>query len=151
MMSSRGVVTMHEETLSTGFPFQMPKVSADQLPTLAEWNSRYIDYVLNFTKGKKTAAARILGINRRTLYRRNKAKNGDDQADLLDDGHLGDGHQEDDHDEFNQVANHIAGDAHAGQFSNRSLNGPLVNNPVGSAIVGQTILTTQSMVSQQEH
>ncbi len=52
----------------------MPKVSADQLPTLAEWNSRYIDYVLNFTKGKKTAAARILGINRRTLYRRNKAK-----------------------------------------------------------------------------
>ena len=52
----------------------MPKVSAEQLPTLAEWNSRYIDYVLNFTKGKKTAAARILGINRRTLYRRNKAK-----------------------------------------------------------------------------
>lgn len=52
----------------------MPKLSADQLPTLAEWNSRYIDYVLNFTKGKKTAAARILGINRRTLYRRNKAK-----------------------------------------------------------------------------
>lgn len=56
----------------------MPKVSAEQLPTLAEWNSRYIDYVLNFTKGKKTAAARILGINRRTLYRRNKAKGQDD-------------------------------------------------------------------------
>lgn len=56
----------------------MPKVSAEQLPTLAEWNSRYIDYVLNFTKGKKTAAARILGINRRTLYRRNKAKGRDE-------------------------------------------------------------------------
>jgi DNA-binding NtrC family response regulator len=66
---------MQEETLTSGFPFPMPKVSAEQLPTLAEWNSRYIDYVLNFTKGKKTAAARILGINRRTLYRRNKAKN----------------------------------------------------------------------------
>ncbi|MCM2280962.1 MAG: hypothetical protein NDI61_03850 [Bdellovibrionaceae bacterium] len=71
---------MHEDTLSSGFPFQMPKLSADQLPTLAEWNSRYIDYVLNFTKGKKTAAARILGINRRTLYRRNKAKGTDNGA-----------------------------------------------------------------------
>ncbi len=59
----------------------MPKLSADQLPTLAEWNSRYIDYVLNFTKGKKTAAARILGINRRTLYRRNKAKGRDASHD----------------------------------------------------------------------
>lgn len=56
------------------FPFAFPKGSAEELPTLAEWNARYIDYVLNYTKGKKTAAARILGINRRTLYRRNKGK-----------------------------------------------------------------------------
>lgn len=65
----------------------MPKVSAEQLPTLAEWNSRYIDYVLNFTKGKKTAAARILGINRRTLYRRNKAKGaeGEDEIEGMED------------------------------------------------------------------
>jgi len=41
-----------------------------QLPTLAEWNQRYIEFVLGFTNGKKAAAARILGINRRTLYRR---------------------------------------------------------------------------------
>lgn len=74
---------MHEETLSSGFPFQLPKLSAEQLPTLAEWNSRYIDYVLNFTKGKKTAAARILGINRRTLYRRNKAKGHPNGEDVL--------------------------------------------------------------------
>jgi hypothetical protein len=32
--------------------------------------------VVDFKKAKNTAAARILGINRRTLYRRKKAKNG---------------------------------------------------------------------------
>jgi DNA-binding NtrC family response regulator len=41
-----------------------------QLPTLAEWNQRYVEFVLGYTHGKKAAAARILGINRRTLYRR---------------------------------------------------------------------------------
>lgn len=59
---------------SAGLPFQLPRGGGDQLPTLAEWNARYIEYVLNFTRGKKTAAARILGINRRTLYRRKKAE-----------------------------------------------------------------------------
>ena len=41
---------------------------------------------LHFTKGKKTAAARILGINRRTLYRRKKSKAA--QAEVLRDGSL---------------------------------------------------------------
>ena len=54
-------------------PTQLPRGGGDQLPTLAEWNARYIEYVLGCTKGKKTAAARILGINRRTLYRRKKS------------------------------------------------------------------------------
>ena len=40
--------------------------------------------MLAFTKGKKTAAARILGINRRTLYRRKKARNGADDHDDMD-------------------------------------------------------------------
>lgn len=66
---------MNEEINVAGLPLQFPKpTSGSQLPTLAEWNQRYIEYVLNFTKGKKTAAARILGINRRTLYRRKKSK-----------------------------------------------------------------------------
>ena len=66
---------MNEEIVVAGLPLQFPKPTAgSQLPTLAEWNQRYIEYVLSFTKGKKTAAARILGINRRTLYRRKKAK-----------------------------------------------------------------------------
>lgn len=63
-----------ENSSTQEFPFTFPKGPVDELPTLAEWNARYIDYVLNYTKGKKTAAARILGINRRTLYRRNKGK-----------------------------------------------------------------------------
>jgi DNA-binding NtrC family response regulator len=68
---------MNEELNVAGLPISFPKPSSgSQLPTLAEWNQRYIEYVLNFTKGKKTAAARILGINRRTLYRRKKGKGG---------------------------------------------------------------------------
>ncbi len=63
-----------QDNATQEFPFVFPKGNAEELPTLAEWNARYIDYVLNYTKGKKTAAARILGINRRTLYRRNKGK-----------------------------------------------------------------------------
>jgi DNA-binding NtrC family response regulator len=73
---------MNEELVVAGLPLQFPKPTAgNQLPTLAEWNQRYIEYVLSFTKGKKTAAARILGINRRTLYRRKKSKAA--QADAL--------------------------------------------------------------------
>lgn len=68
---------MNEELNVAGLPISFPKpASGSQLPTLAEWNQRYVEYVLNFTKGKKTAAARILGINRRTLYRRKKSKGG---------------------------------------------------------------------------
>ena len=73
-----------EEMNVAGLPLQFPRPSTgNQLPTLAEWNQRYIEYVLAFTKGKKTAAARILGINRRTLYRRKKAKNG-----VIDNAHM---------------------------------------------------------------
>ena len=78
---------MNEELVVAGLPLQFPKPTAgSQLPTLAEWNQRYIEYVLNFTKGKKTAAARILGINRRTLYRRKKSKSSqvDSHGSMLD-------------------------------------------------------------------
>lgn len=79
---------MNEELVVAGLPLQFPKPTAGtQLPTLAEWNQRYIEYVLNFTKGKKTAAARILGINRRTLYRRKKSK-GDEMGDMAGHEHL---------------------------------------------------------------
>jgi len=55
-----------------------------QLPTLAEWNQRYIEFVLNFTNGKKAAAARILGINRRTLYRRKTERAIDDHITSIE-------------------------------------------------------------------
>ena len=76
-----------EEMVIAGLPLQFQRpASGSQLPTLAEWNQRYVEYVLNFTKGKKTAAARILGINRRTLYRRKKAKNSKlEQGEILND------------------------------------------------------------------
>ncbi len=77
---------IHEEIVVAGLPLQFPKPSVGaQLPTLAEWNQRYIEYVLSYTKGKKTAAARILGINRRTLYRRKKVKTSGIDDDALND------------------------------------------------------------------
>ncbi len=42
----------------------------DGLPTLEELQQRYIDYVLQQVGGNKRQAARILGVSRRTLYRR---------------------------------------------------------------------------------
>jgi DNA-binding NtrC family response regulator len=42
----------------------------DRQLKLAELEDLYIDRVLEFTRGNKVHAARILGINRRTLYRR---------------------------------------------------------------------------------
>jgi DNA-binding NtrC family response regulator len=42
--------------------------------TLAELGSLYIERVLALVNGNKVRAARILGINRRTLYRRKDAR-----------------------------------------------------------------------------
>lgn len=40
------------------------------LPSLAQLEQRYIDYVLNYCQGNKRQAAMVLGIGRKTLYRR---------------------------------------------------------------------------------
>lgn len=48
-------------------PSRMP--AQDDLPTLEELERRYIVQILRHTKGNKEDAARILGIDRRTLYR----------------------------------------------------------------------------------
>jgi DNA-binding NtrC family response regulator len=42
---------------------------ADDWPTLSTLERRYIDQVLARTKGNKTRAAKVLGIDRRTLNR----------------------------------------------------------------------------------
>lgn len=43
-----------------------------QLPTLEDLEKRYIRFVLDKTGGKKEKASQILGINRRTLYRKER-------------------------------------------------------------------------------
>jgi transcriptional regulator with PAS, ATPase and Fis domain len=43
---------------------------SSELPTLEEFETRYIHQVLQIAHGNKTQAAEILGIDRRTLYRR---------------------------------------------------------------------------------
>jgi DNA-binding NtrC family response regulator len=53
-----------------------------ELPSLHDLEEEYIKYVLHHCKGQKEEAARILGINRRTLYRKRKANPDlDDAAD----------------------------------------------------------------------
>ncbi|MCC7440269.1 MAG: sigma-54-dependent Fis family transcriptional regulator [Bdellovibrionales bacterium] len=43
-----------------------------RLPTLAELEKHYISYVLSQTQGRKEETAQILGVNRKTLYRKEK-------------------------------------------------------------------------------
>ncbi len=45
-------------------------IDRDKLPTLIQLRDEYVRYVLTHTNGRKTKAAEILGINRRTLYRK---------------------------------------------------------------------------------
>jgi DNA-binding NtrC family response regulator len=45
-------------------------VATEDLPTLDQHERRHIERVLRMVKGNKTEAARLLGINRRTLYRK---------------------------------------------------------------------------------
>jgi DNA-binding NtrC family response regulator len=49
--------------------------------TLAQLEDLYVDQVLEHTHGNKVQAARILGINRRTLYRRGDRRSEPDESD----------------------------------------------------------------------
>ena len=53
-------------------PGELFSDSVSDWPTLEEFNNRYIRLVLKKTGGKKEKAAQILGINRRTIYRKEK-------------------------------------------------------------------------------
>jgi DNA-binding NtrC family response regulator len=46
------------------------RLAQERRVTLHELGEHYVEAVLKFTGGRKSEAARILGINRRTLYRR---------------------------------------------------------------------------------
>lgn len=56
--------------ISTAFPADLYRESQEFWPTLADVEQRYIEAVLKYTQGNKQQAARILGIGRKTLYRR---------------------------------------------------------------------------------
>jgi len=58
-----------------------PQGLADDRPTLAELERRYIELVLSETGGNKKRAAEILGIDRRTLYRTLEREEREDRAD----------------------------------------------------------------------
>lgn len=61
-----------------------------QMPTLDELERRYMKLVLEKTGGRKEKAAQILGVNRRTLYRKEReygfvdASADDEQDDMMD-------------------------------------------------------------------
>ena len=57
-------VRAHQSEQVTALPQQ-----AEELVTLAELERRYIHQVLTLVGGNKSRAARILGLDRRTLYR----------------------------------------------------------------------------------
>ncbi len=53
-------------------PEQFFKASISDFPTLIQLEERYIRVILEKTQGRKDKAAQILGINRRTLYRKER-------------------------------------------------------------------------------
>ena len=68
------VLTTGPEIQSASLPFEViiadsPSYPKDQLPTLDDVKRRVITQTLEYTKGRKIAAARILGIERRQLNR----------------------------------------------------------------------------------
>lgn len=54
----------------------------ESYPTIEDLEKKYIQYILNKTGGKKEKAAHILGINRRTLYRKER-----EYGFVADEGH----------------------------------------------------------------
>lgn len=63
--------SLDNDSSNTGFQL----LKANELPTLEELEQRYIQYVLDQLDGNKRRAAELLGIGRRTLYRRLESEN----------------------------------------------------------------------------
>jgi two-component system response regulator HydG len=51
-------------------PLAVAEEDPEHLPSLDQLERKYIDRVLSVTGGNKTRAARVLGLDRRTLYRK---------------------------------------------------------------------------------
>jgi len=70
-------VTHLPETFRKAEGFSFRKI-AGRLPTLDEQEQTYISRVLEEVKGNQTVAAQILGINRASLWRKLKARRGEE-------------------------------------------------------------------------
>jgi DNA-binding NtrC family response regulator len=75
-IESTVVMTSHEIIMPDDLPVALresaPVATTLEFPnlvTLEELEKRYLIRILNETRGNKTQAAKILGIDRRTLYR----------------------------------------------------------------------------------
>lgn len=75
------LVVLTPNAVIQGNEIQIPEInnhetfygkSTEDSPTLEQLEKRYIQMILTKTAGKKEKAAQILGINRRTLYRKEK-------------------------------------------------------------------------------
>jgi DNA-binding NtrC family response regulator len=67
-----------------GFEDSLLQMAVDKRMTLRELGDRYVDQILTLTAGNKVQAARILGINRRTLYRRGDGEDHDPEDTRVD-------------------------------------------------------------------
>ena len=56
-------------------PTDLARSAAEQRLTLRELEARYIDEIMQITGGNKAHAAKILGVDRKTLYRRAERRN----------------------------------------------------------------------------
>ncbi len=62
----------HLQKADGNIPFPGANLDPLSLPTLAQMERRYIDQILNQVGDNRTLAARILGVDRKTLYRKLK-------------------------------------------------------------------------------
>ncbi len=69
-LTAESLATENTDTFVKPLEDSLLQTALDRRMTLRELSDRYVDAVLELADGNKVQAARILGINRRTLYRR---------------------------------------------------------------------------------
>ena len=74
IMASDVLISEDMAPLEGSLESAVVELARQQRMTLGELSDRYVEAVLESTGGKKSEAARILGVNRRTLYRREERR-----------------------------------------------------------------------------
>lgn len=68
----------------TDQPLTLAQEDPEHMPSLDQLERRYIDRVLTVTGGNKTRAARVLGLDRRTLYRKLERYDAESSSSAVD-------------------------------------------------------------------